>query len=161
MAGHKKKKAEKTTRKKLSEKQIAQVIADYASGGSYRAVARKWGISSSTVKRYVDADPEGTAVARRENDTRARDILSYMEGQRDAVCQILGNALAVLADPETMKGASPNQITTAMGTLIDKWAGIEKLRKEAEEARRAAEEGQNGTDNRIVVEMVPWEDFET
>ena len=48
-----------------------------------------------------------------------------MESQRDIVCQIIGKGLAVLNDPEKLAEATPSQITTAIGTLIDKWTQVQ------------------------------------
>ena len=53
-----------------------------------------------------------------ENTT---DILAYMESQRKTVCEIIGKGLAALNDPDKLAEATPAQITTALGTLIDKW----------------------------------------
>ena len=47
-----------------------------------------------------------------------------MESKRNIVCEILGRGLDALNDTEKLKGATPAQITTAMGTLIDKWTAI-------------------------------------
>ena len=47
--------------------------------------------------------------------------MAYMESQRETVCQIIGKGLAVLNDPAKLAEATPSQITTAIGTLIDKW----------------------------------------
>lgn len=57
-----------------------------------------------------------------------------MESQRDVVCQIIGNGLAVLNDPAKLAEATPSQITTAIGTLIDKWTMMNK----------AADNGESG-----------------
>ena len=50
------------------------------------------------------------------------DILAYMESQKGLVCEIIGKGLNALNDPDKLKEATPAQITTALGTLIDKWA---------------------------------------
>ena len=47
-----------------------------------------------------------------------------MESQRGMVCEIIGKGLTVLNDEEKLKEATPAQITTAIGTLIDKWTAI-------------------------------------
>ena len=106
---------------KLSEKRKRKIIADYAVEGSYRAAARKNGVSPNTVRRIVLADPESARMAQDKKGACARDILSYMDGQRDTVCSIIGNGLDILNDPERMKSANLRDITTALGTLIDKW----------------------------------------
>ena len=47
-----------------------------------------------------------------------------MESKRDIVCEILDKGLEALNTPEKLKEATPAQITTALGTLIDKWSAI-------------------------------------
>lgn len=60
----------------------------------------------------------------RERSCFVTCIIAYMESKRDVVCQILDKGLEALNDPEKLKEATPAQITTAMGTLIDKWTMI-------------------------------------
>lgn len=38
------------------------------------------------------------------------------------MCEILGKGLEALNSPDKLAKATPAQITTALGTLIDKWA---------------------------------------
>ena len=66
---------------KLSEKRKKKIIADYAVEGSYRAAARKNGVSPNTVRRLVLADPESARAAQVTKGACARDILSYMDGR--------------------------------------------------------------------------------
>ena len=47
-----------------------------------------------------------------------------MESKRGVVCEIIDKGLTALNDPEKLAEASPAQITTALGTLIDKWAAV-------------------------------------
>lgn len=115
--------------KRLTDKQKERIIADYVLMGSYNAVAKKHKCSPNTVKRLVLASPAEVQTAEDGKNACARDMLSYMEGQKDAVCNIIGMGLEALAAPEMMRGATPNQITTAIGTLIDKWAMLEQLRR--------------------------------
>lgn len=112
--------------KRLSEKEKNRILADYVLLGSYNAAAKKNKCSPNTVKRLVLARPADVASAEDGKNACARDILSYMEGQRDAVCSIIGKGLEALMDPAMMANATPNQITTAIGTLIDKWAMLEE-----------------------------------
>ena len=112
--------------KRLSEKEKARILADYVLLGSYNAAAKKNKCSPNTVKRLVLGQPADVQTAQDGKNACARDILSYMDGQRDAVCNIIGKGLEALSNPEMMKNATPNQITTALGTLIDKWAMLEE-----------------------------------
>ena len=108
----------------LSDRQKKQIIADRADGMSIRKLAGKYGVSTTTIQRVLKSDPEMTQKVAQKKEENTRDILDYMERQRDLVCQIIGKGLEALNDPEKLAGASPAQITTALGTLIDKWTAI-------------------------------------
>lgn len=57
-----------------------------------------------------------------------------MERKRGIVCKILDKGLDALNSPEKLAEASPAQITTALGTLIDKWTAMGAgIRNDAEE----------------------------
>ena len=44
---------------KLTEKQKKNIVAAYASGGvSYKALAKKYGVSDATISRIIASDPE-------------------------------------------------------------------------------------------------------
>ena len=96
-------------------------MSDFVMMRNYSAVARLNGVSDKTVKSYVENDPEFLEISEQKNEESTQDVLAYMERQRDAVCEIIGVGLEVL--PEKIRGAkTASEITTALGTLIDKWA---------------------------------------
>lgn len=106
---------------RLTDKQKKKIVADYLESGSYRATGRKNGIADGTVKRVVlDCGDIEQKVAQKKEENTA-DILAYMERQRGIVCEIIGKGLEALNSPEKLAEATPSQITTALGTLIDKW----------------------------------------
>ena len=106
---------------RLTDKQKKKIVADFVMMRNYSAVARLNGVSDKTVKSYVENDPEFLEISEQKNEESTQDVLAYMERQRDAVCEIIGVGLEVL--PEKIRGAkSASEITTALGTLIDKWA---------------------------------------
>lgn len=109
---------------RLTDKQKKKIVADYLELGSYRATGKKNGVSTDTVKRVVLADDDIVKKTKEKKEQNTADIMAYMESKRDIVCQILDKGLNALNDPEKLKDASPAQITTALGTLIDKWALI-------------------------------------
>ena len=115
---------------RLTDKQKKKIVADYLETGSYRATARKNRIADGTVKRIVleCSDIEQKVAQKKEENTA--DILAYMESQKELVCEIIGKGLAALNDPEKLAEATPAQITTALGTLIDKWTDIKGEGKE-------------------------------
>lgn len=109
---------------RLTDKQKKKIIADYVQLGSYNAVAKIHGVSRQTVKNIVDRDPENGQKLQQKKEENTADILAYMESQKNIVCEIIGKGLAVLNDPEKLASANPSQITTALGTLIDKWVMV-------------------------------------
>lgn len=109
---------------RLTDKQKKKIIADYVEIGSYNAVAKLHRVTRQTVKNVVTADTGIGQLLQQKKDENTADIISYMEQKRGIVCEILGKGLDILNDPEKLREATPSQITTALGTLIDKWSTI-------------------------------------
>ena len=109
---------------RLTDKQRKKIVADYLELGSYNATAKRNGVANHTVKRIVLGVPEITDKIQQKKDENTADIMAYMEKQRGVVCEIIGKGLKALNSPEKLAEATPAQITTAIGTLIDKWTAI-------------------------------------
>ena len=109
---------------RLTDKRKKKIVADYLELGSYNATAKLNGTSSRTVKRVLAEVPEMPEKVKQKKAENTADILAYMESQRGLVCEIIGKGLNILNDEEKLREATPAQITTALGTLIDKWAAV-------------------------------------
>lgn len=109
---------------RLTDRQRKKIVADYLELGSYNATAKANGTSPKTVKRVLAEVPEMPEKVKQKKAENTADILAYMESRRGLVCEIIGKGLAVLNDEEKLREATPAQITTALGTLIDKWAAV-------------------------------------
>lgn len=109
---------------RLTDKQKKKIIADYVQLGSYNAVAKIHGVSRQTVKNVVESDPQNGQKFQQKKEENTADILLYMESQKQTICEIIGKGLMALNDPDKLKEATPAQITTALGTLIDKWTTL-------------------------------------
>lgn len=109
---------------RLTDRQRKKIVADYLELGSYNATAKANGTSPKTVKRVLAEVPEMPEKVKQKKAENTADILAYMESQRGLVCEIIGKGLAVLNDEEKLREATPAQITTALGTLIDKWSAV-------------------------------------
>lgn len=107
---------------RLTDRQKKKIVADYLELGSYNAVSKIHGISRQTVKNVVLSSTDIGQKLQQKKDENTTDILAYMESKRGVVCEIIEKGLAALNDPDKLKEASPSQITTALGTLIDKWS---------------------------------------
>lgn len=110
--------------KHLTDKQKKKIIADYVEIGSYNAVAKKHKISDTTVKRIVVCSPEIQKKMEDKKDQNTQDILLHMESKKDTVCLIMDKYLEALLDEEKIKRSTTAQLTTSLGTLIDKWTGV-------------------------------------
>lgn len=110
---------------RLTDRQKKRIIADYVELGSYRAAGRKNRVSADTVKRAVLEDGDIVRKTTQKKAENAADILDYMDGKKALVCEIIGKGLDALNGPDKLAEASPSQITTALGTLIDKFASGE------------------------------------
>ena len=109
---------------RLTDKQKKKIVADYLELGSYNATAKRNNVSDTTVKRIVLESGEIAEKLEQKKAENTADILAYMESKRGVVCEIIDKGLTALNDPEKLAEASPVQITTALGTLIDKWAAV-------------------------------------
>lgn len=108
---------------RLTDKRKKKIIADYLELGSYNAAAEKNGVCGHTVKRLVSECPEISEKLEQKKEENTADILAYMEGKRKAVCEIIEVGLSVLPD-KIIAAKSASEVTTALGTLIDKWTAI-------------------------------------
>lgn len=106
---------------RLTDRQKKKIVADYLETESYNATAKKNGVCGQTVRRIVEESQGFSENLKQKKEENTSDILAYMESKRDVVCEIIGKGLNALNSPEKLAEASPAQITTALGTLIDKW----------------------------------------
>ena len=106
---------------RLTDKQRKKIVADYVELGSYNAVSKIHGVSRQTVKNIVTNDTDIRQKLQRKKEENKADIIAYMESKRSVVCEIIDKGLDVLNSEDKLTEATPAQITTALGTLIDKW----------------------------------------
>lgn len=109
---------------RLNDRKKKKILADYSELESYSATARLNGVSKDTVRRLVASCADFAEKAQKKKEENTADILAYMESKREKVCDIIGLYLDELTQMDNFKNLSPNQLTTALGTLIDKWAMI-------------------------------------
>ena len=109
---------------RLTDRQKKKIIADYVQLNNYCAVAKINNVSATTVKNIVLASADFVEKCEQKKEENTADVLAYMDEHKDLVCSFIGLGLKALNDPDKIDGASLTQITTAIGTLIDKWAMI-------------------------------------
>lgn len=115
---------------RLTDKQKKKIIADYVQLQNYTKTAKLNGVSDTTVKRLISTAPsEMLKKVEQKKEQNTLEMLDYMDSKKERVQEIIDVYLGVLTDPEKLEGATLQQITTALGTLIDKWTVIDDRRK--------------------------------
>lgn len=113
--------------KHLTDRQKKKIIADYVECGSYNAVAKKHKVSATTVKNTVLKDKNSVEKCEQKKEQNTADILAFMDGKKQDVCDIIALYLQHLQDPEKLRRASVQSIATSLGIIIDKFTqGAEK-----------------------------------
>lgn len=107
--------------KRLTDREKKRIIADYAEMENYSAVAKVNGVSDNTVRKIVSLNSEISEKIEFKKEQNTADILEHMEQKRDKVCSIMDKYLDALLDDKKIAKATPAQLTTALGTLIDKF----------------------------------------
>lgn len=106
---------------RLTDKKKKEIIADYIQLGSYNAVAKLHGVSKDTVKRVVQSCEDFAQKAQQKKEENTADILAFMEGKKQDVCDIISIYLDALKSPEKLERASIQSIATSLGIVIDKF----------------------------------------
>ena len=119
---------------RLTDKRKKKIIADYLETESYNATAKKNGVCGQTVRRVIEESQNITEKFKVKKEQNDADILAYMESQRGLVCEIIQKGLNALNSPEKLADATPAQITTALGTLIDKFTMVRNLAEKTEDS---------------------------
>lgn len=110
---------------RLTDRQKKKIVADYLEAQSYSAAARMNGVTHQTVKRVVQESSDFSEKLQKKKDENTADILAYMEAQKERVCEIIDISLEVLPE-KIMNAKTAADVTTAMGTVISKWAEIKE-----------------------------------
>ena len=118
-------------RKQLTDKQIKKILADYTLLQSYARTAKANNVPESTVRYHVNSkkNKKVADLCTLKKEEVTQDMLSYMDSKKERVQEIIDVYLGVLTDPEKLEGATLQQITTALGPLIDKWTVIDDRKK--------------------------------
>lgn len=109
---------------RLTDRQKKQILAELIEGVSIRALAKKYGVSTTTIQRIKKSDTELAQKVTLKKEQNTIDILQHMESKKDLVCELIDEYLLWLMDPKKLKASTLSQISTALGTVIDKFTKI-------------------------------------
>lgn len=113
--------------KRLDDLTRKMIVADYLTTRNYSETGRRFGVADQTVKRVVESCPEIVEKLEEKNRENMENVLQFMAARQKVVCEIIGKGLDALNDREKLATATPSQITTAIGTLIDKWTQMQQM----------------------------------
>nr|DAG58137.1 MAG TPA: helix-turn-helix domain protein [Caudoviricetes sp.] len=108
--------------KRLTDRQKKKIIADYIQLQNYTRTAKLNDVAESTVRKIVKENPECADLCERKKEQNAQDMLAYMESKQGEAQEILGLYLKAMADPDKIAEATLPQLSTAFGTIVDKFA---------------------------------------
>lgn len=106
---------------RLTDEQKKRIIASYVESGSYRATARKFNLSATTVKRICDRENETLQKATQKRNQNTMDMLEFMDSRKEQAQGVIDTYLKAMADPDKLEDASLSQIATALGIVVDKF----------------------------------------
>jgi len=124
---------------KLTDLQRKEIIAARVEGTSYRALAKKYGVSPTAIQNVVSSDPKTLQKCTHKKDQNTASVLAHMEAKSKDVCNALDLLLAAMQDPALIAKTPMAQLATTYGILVDKHTTIE--RKAAEQADGAFDDG--------------------
>ena len=110
---------------KLNDKKRKMIMADRVEGMSLRSLARKYGVSATTIRRTLESDKEVANLVTQKKEENTVAVLAYMDGKKKDVCEILDKLLEAVKDEEKIKRTPLNQLATTIGILIDKFTAAE------------------------------------
>ncbi len=117
--------------------QKLKIIAEYAASKNANKVAQKYGIAHTTLLRWTYSMPEMHAIAQQKQEECLTDMFEFMESRKGVAQLFIDKCMEELLAPGKLKKAQVNQITTAMGTVFDKFTASTKVDDKALEQARA------------------------
>lgn len=117
---------------RITNLQKEQILAGYAELGSYRAAARRTGVSAKTVKRIVQAT--GGALPPKP----VFDMTALLTERQERVGVIIDAYLERLLEPELLDRANPSQLASVIRTLIEEFTLPERSDETEQEERHRA-----------------------
>ena len=119
---------------KLSDKDKKKIIAYRVQGLTYKAIADKYHVSITTVKRTIEKDPNTEKRLRDKKEQDTLDMLAFMDAQKADVQEFIKLGLQTMKDPEKLKRTGIQSVATAIGIVLDKYIQLAKMAPRSEEA---------------------------
>lgn len=110
--------------RQLTKDEKAQIVADMAILGNKSEVARKWGISDTTVRNLIRNNSEYSEKVEQKKAECVQTMQEYLATKTSVATDIVTKILDELNKPERLEKASVKDIATVMGIIADKFGGL-------------------------------------
>lgn len=117
-------------RKKLTDKKKKLIVADYIDCGNYSEVARKHGVSDTTVRKLVNTDGESLKKIEQKKEENTKDVLEYMDSLNEKKKSIINKLLLAIEDKADKLDSFTNikDVASAYGIIIDKEIKLREIK---------------------------------
>lgn len=112
-----------------------KIIADFAMTRNYCEAARMNGCSESYVRKLVRNNPESLKKYEQKKEDCALSMEDYIEDRMQKAQEIMDSYLNAMLDKDKIAGATLNQLSTAFGTVMDKFFGKRETQRETTDKR--------------------------
>ncbi len=121
---------------KLDPKQKQKVIADRVDGMSFRALAAKYKVSTTTIQNVCNADPELAQKFTEKKEANTNDVLSYMDSKVDAFKLLSNYVFDERLNPTTnrdeLAGLPLEKLMSVFGIATDKMLKSKEIHSKCE-----------------------------
>lgn len=117
-------------RKKLTDKKKKLIVADYIDCGNYSEVARKHGVSDTTVRKLVNTDSESLKKIEQKKEENTKDVLEFMDSLNEKKKSIINKLLLAIEDKADKLDSFTNikDVASAYGIIIDKEIKLREIK---------------------------------
>lgn len=106
---------------KITEKTRNQIILDYIECENYTSVAKKYGISRTTVTDIVKNDKEMCEKLRIKKRENVKTVCEHLDSNKDKAITLIDKCLKELSDDKRIKSTGTKDLATTFGIIVDKF----------------------------------------
>lgn len=112
--------------KPLTDAQERRIVADYEATGNYEEAGRRNGVTGTAARRVVLRREDLRTEAKEAAEAVAQTMEEYLRDQTGRVQRIIDTYLEALTELDRFEKLTPVQLSTVIGTLIDKWGMLKR-----------------------------------
>lgn len=120
----------KQNKNKLTDYQKKKIIADYVESGNKSEVARKHGVSETTVRNLVKANKDCLEKFEQKKEENTQDVLEFMDSLKNRKKTIIEKLLKAIENKADNLDnfTSIKDVASAYGIIIDKELKLKEIK---------------------------------